>query len=608
VSLRSAQISGQLDVEGKASFARALNADNLSVGTDLNIGHGYFGDPGSEFGGDVTLNRAKVGGQLDISNSVFAGRVSADSLSVGDSLFMHDGTTFDGDVSLGSAKVGGQLGISNSVFAGRMSADSLSVGDSLFMRDGTKFDGDVSLRSAKVGGQLSMIDVSFAKTLDTNNLRVGSSLYMRGGTFGGQVYLGGAKVGGQLDMSNSTFGERMSADYLSVGSSLVMRDATFGGDVRLVGARVSGQVGMEGNTSFAKTLNAESLSVGTDLFMRDGATFDGDVLLHGARVGGTVDMRHASINGRMELSSAAVSDSLYLTGATTTYLNFIGAVVAHELNIVGLTWRCPTSASPLNWTLGDLAWQHPPCGQADNETFLTLRNMQVGVLQDSDDAWPPSLDLEGFHYERLGGLGGKGQLDMRARPPEQWRDWLARDPMFSTQPYVQLAGVLQAAGHRDSADRIQYAGRQRERDEALRQAADAWRRGDAWIVTAQLGQWVWLTALCVVTGYGVGLYTFRVLYWVLGLTVVGGTVLWFSPTARKYGIAWRLGASLHRLLPVVELNKEFKDFFENPAPARIYERRNLSAFQAAFFAGIAITGWVLGIFLLAALGGLMSKG
>ena len=28
-------------------------------------------------------------------------------------------------------------------------------------------------------------------------------------------------------------------------------------------------------------------------------------------------------------------------------------------------------------------------------------------------AWPPMMDLEGFSYDRLGGLGGDGGNDMR---------------------------------------------------------------------------------------------------------------------------------------------------------------------------------------------------
>jgi hypothetical protein len=66
---------------------------------------------------------------------------------------------------------------------------------------------------------------------------------------------------------------------------------------------------------------------------------------------------------------------------------------------------------------------------------------------------------------RLGGLHGVGSADMRRRNPEQWIDWLARDRTFSPQPYNELATVLTAAGRRDTAEAILFAGRERERDE-----------------------------------------------------------------------------------------------------------------------------------------------
>jgi hypothetical protein len=93
---------------------------------------------------------------------------------------------------------------------------------------------------------------------------------------------------------------------------------------------------------------------------------------------------------------------------------------------------------------------------------------------------------------------------------------------------------------------------------------------------------------------------------VIGLTAIGAAVLWFSPIARRHGLFWVFGASLHRLLPVVELSKEFEDFFDNP-PTNTGEPRNLNRFQTAYFAAHALAGWVLGFFLLAAMGGLTQK-
>jgi hypothetical protein len=180
---------------------------------------------------------------------------------------------------------------------------------------------------------------------------------------------------------------------------------------------------------------------------------------------------------------------------------------------------------------------------------------------------------------------------MRARTAEQWQDWLERDRTFSTQPYTQLSTVLLAAGRRDSSEAIQYAGKVRQRAEEK-----------GW------GAWIWQTVWGGVAGYGVGLYTFRVLWWVIGLTVLGAEILWLSPRVRAHGVLWALGASLHRLLPIVELNKEFKDFFDNPVPANSDEPRNLNRWQVGFFIGLALAGWVLGFILLAAMGGLIPKG
>ena len=224
---------------------------------------------------------------------------------------------------------------------------------------------------------------------------------------------------------------------------------------------------------------------------------------------------------------------------------------------------------------------------------MVLRNTHAGTLQDNVAAWPVELDLEGFTYDRIGGFGGTGEADMRKRSPQQWADWLDRDPVFSTQPYTQLAGVLLASGHRDTAETIRYYGRERERREAL--ARGDWRGG------------VWLTFLWAVAGYGIGTYTFRVLYWVGGLTLLGTVMLLFSRNARRRGLLWCCGACLQHLLPVVEFNKEFKVFFDNP-PAEEGQKRNLNGVQVAFFSALALAGWVLGIVLLAAMSNLAPKG
>jgi len=120
------------------------------------------------------------------------------------------------------------------------------------------------------------------------------------------------------------------------------------------------------------------------------------------------------------------------------------------------------------------------------------------------------------------------------------------------------------------------------------------------------GSCVWLILLSSAAGYGIGFYTFRVLNWVIGLTVLGAFFLWFSPNARRHGPLWIMGASLHRLLPIVELSKGFTKFFENSTTSESW-RRNLNPFQEVYFALHALLGWALGLILLAAMGGIIQK-
>jgi hypothetical protein len=53
--------------------------------------------------------------------------------------------------------------------------------------------------------------------------------------------------------------------------------------------------------------------------------------------------------------------------------------------------------------------------------------------------------------------------------------------------------------------------------------------------------------------------------------------------------------------------KEFSNFFDNPLPEP-NQPGNLSPRQTAYFAGHAIAGWILGFFLIAAMGGIIQKG
>jgi hypothetical protein len=166
-------------------------------------------------------------------------------------------------------------------------------------------------------------------------------------------------------------------------------------------------------------------------------------------------------------------------------------------------------------------------------------------------------------------VGDAGLRAFLHEPTIGWRvDRLHRKESCVQHPTVHAARChFTNSGRRSIAEAIQLAGRERARAESL--------------AHRNFGARAWLTILSYVAGYGIGLYTFRMLWWVLFFTLIGFVFLCFSSNARAHGVVWRLGASLHRLLPIVKLSKEFEDFYDNPSTNRDWPR-NLNRFQVGY--------------------------
>jgi cytoskeletal protein CcmA (bactofilin family) len=290
-----------------------------------------------------------------------------------------DASRIDGDLILASSHWKHSLAVEGSNIAGRVSASGMRTESDILLRSAAAIEGEVDLTAAKVGGTVDLSGAKFAQTVHGAGLRVEGSLFMHDhATFGEQVNLRAAKIGGTVDMSGSEF---------------------FG------------------------TVRGTRLTVEGSRFMHGHARFGELVSLLGAKIGGILALDDA-VAARIDLTGAA----------------------AQELVLGGLGWWClgreaPTglakgAALPAHWPLGSSAWQSARCDVKFDQPSpqLILRNAHFANFQDSADAWPPLMDLEGFHYERLGGIEGGGRNDMRKRSPEEWIEWLERDPTFSTQP------------------------------------------------------------------------------------------------------------------------------------------------------------------------------
>ena len=335
----------------------------------------------------------------------------------------------------------------------------------------------------------------------------------------------GAKVSGSLYM-----------DATSIGGMLLMRNGAEFADVNLRGAKIGDQVDMTG-AKVSGTLKFDSATIGGSLFMRNGK-FDKEINSFFSQIGRNLD-----------LTAAQKLPSLDLTGAH----------IENELRLA-VPGREPT-------------WQ--------DGARLNLRNVRVDALQETQNAWPRHLDLDGFVYSWLGGF--MGTTDIAARGSEWYVSWLAKDQPYSPQPYEQLAAVLKRMGHGVEANDILYAGRERARNLAFEE-------GNYWT-------WIGQTALKYTIGYGYGSRYFRSIYWILGIIIMGKLFLDLSGQHRvktqngNQPIRIGLFYSLDMLLPIIQLRQ------------RHYEI-DLKGLVRYYFYFHQIMGYVLASFLIAGLSGL----
>jgi hypothetical protein len=413
--------------------------------------------------------------------------------------------------------------------------------------DGSRFDQPLSFRSMRTEGLLSLFGSKFSGKLNMDKIAVGEDLFMDGDAEFQDVDLTGAEIGGQISAAGSKFKGKLNMESVEVGQFLLMYGGAEFEDVNIRSAKIGGQISMVGST-FVRRLDMESAEIGRSVFAM-GTTFER---------GAAWSLIFAKIHSNLDLSGATMSD-----------LDLTGTRIEGELSLGRTTGYGPT------------AW-------ADGSELI-LRNTAVGALQDEPDAWPETLELEGFTYGQLGGLGAEGTADIEKRSSGWFIDWLARDPSYSPQPYGQLAAVLTEGGRAEKADNVLYAGRERERLELQRRLLAGQGSLQAWL------DFLWKSSLHAVIGYGFKIH--RAFYWITAFVVLGTVVIWLSRQLTRYRIATGaagttpLEYSIDMLLPIIELRKQHYDI-DLTGPVRYY------------FYVHKIMGFVLVSFLIAGLSGL----
>ena len=410
-----------------------------------------------------------------------------------------------------------------------------------FWFDRSRFDGSVDLTALRVEQSLTFDGAEFKQLIHGRNMSIGVDLRMRKARLAA-MQLDGAKLNGSLVMSGAVITDGLSARSLHVAHALLLDQGAKIKSVDLSNASIGRQLSFRSSTVEHRLL-ADDIVLRGDLVMNAEARFNAVALLD-AVVSGSMQIDTATVTNRFDLTNAKIAGELTLN---------IGDEPA-----------------------GDVAWE--------DEAALVLQNTKIGALNDSRTAWfykdQPGkfipLDLKGFAYETLGGLGEGDAENMAQRDVEWQLEWLAAqtntENLYTPQPYQQLAKVVGELGFITKREEILYAMRDSERTSGN-------------ISTARR---IWLTLQWLVIGYGYDNVRSLIPF---GILVLFGA--WAGRYAESTGAlspAKRFWFSLDRALPFVELGLAN----EIEAPKN---------WVGSYFYVHAILGFILASFLFAGLTG-----
>ena len=526
-----------------------FSADDIQVSGSINLSRSHFYS-------DVSFVNASV--KVDFWGAgIYAGsHFNLYKINIGKDLFLPENynpvvaASFD-NLSLGRANVGGNVNLSKIRVTNKVTADGIVIGGDLLINNAV-FD---QPREFKTNGEpedsIALIDAYIGEdgrggNVNINGIKV-SSLFNAGGAFiAGNLYADeavfeagvnfvGVTVGdgfralsvrseGNFDLGlitihdNLDLNPKKESNKQSQFTELNISSGSIGKSVNLRGAQIS------------KNFDARKVEIGSDLILSGGVEVFGNheddvasVDLESAIVKGKVQLFGGTFNGRMDFAEAQLG-ALEL-GQPDSYRN----QKAHP----SVSWK--------------------------SDVVLDLNNTQVGILRASLEAWKYNTGTSGenwvaaglsnFHYRQVSrGLVGDHQSMIDASDAEllswlensfnkfkyqlwlsankssnatKFEDWvtnknLTKDYLYYTPgAYQQLIETLNTQGMKSKADAITYRQRAKRYEFPLTEGQDSSP------FLFQVKRWaLW--------GIGYGVYPFRAFYAYAAIVFFGIICSFFS--------------------------------------------------------------------------------
>jgi hypothetical protein len=282
-----------------------------------------------------------------------------------------------------------------------------------------KFKAAFIVNHAHITGLISLDGSHLLQGLEADGLRCDSGVFLRYGFHSsGEVRLLRAHIGTNLDCAGGQFqskgGIAIAADGVVVQGSVRLakdskaRDFKAKGEVRFVGAYIGGELDCSGGQferEEGDALIADGVVVKGHVFLRKGFKVDGQVTLMGAQIGGSLDCR----GGNFMLQTAAA-------------LKLKTAIIQGGFYLVSVV----------------------------DPVIVDATSAQIGVLEDTPDAWAKDATLNGLVYRSLGGNASTDAATRIKWLKLQCDEDLGEDKLkrnFRPQPWKQLQKVLREMGH-----------------------------------------------------------------------------------------------------------------------------------------------------------------
>ena len=393
ISLRAAVIP-QLELAKCLIGQAGLYAPQVRVttGVDLNNQFKSFGE--------VNLDGANIGGQLDCSDGHFEAGLKAQHMKTGEDVFLNENFESNGEVVLNGANIGRQLDCSDGHFKKGLKAQNMKTGEDVFLGNEFGSNGEVILSGANIGGQLVCADGYFEKGLEAQNLKAHSDVFLSGGfSSKGKVALSGANIGGRLVCLSGSFENGLEALHLKTGESVLLSGGfNSKGKVILNGADIGGQLVCIGS-HFRGSLIAQNLKTNADVFLSENFESIGEVVLSGANIGGQLVCAGGYFEEGLIAQRIKTGEGVFLSDGFSSN----GLVNLSEANV-------------------------------------------GGQLACAGGCFENGLTADGLRYQKIE-LGGDW---------EEGLTWLRKMPESEFQPYEQLMMVYRRMGHPNWAREIGF--------------------------------------------------------------------------------------------------------------------------------------------------------